>query len=372
MRIVLVGHSLIYGGAETQMIVLARELAARGHKVAIYTLEDNNPRAGELEHSGVAIVADRKRWRFDLGVILRLREYLRRFQADIVQGFLLNGNLYARLAAAGTGIPALNSERNDNYRLPLGQRIGLFLTSHLAAGVVANSHAGARFAKSLFRLSGDRVHVAWNGLDPILIDARLASSAADVKREYFASRSVKVACLVGMIRPQKDYALALRVAETLTLMNPEWRVLFVGDCLPQTSHYKDEIMRLRRKLSLEGRAVFAGLRPDVVEIVSQCDVLFSTSLYEGFPNVVLEAMAAGTPVVSTAYSDIRLILPEPWQVVENRDPSMLAEAILRAESERISLARKQRDWVEANATISRAVDRLEDIYCRYTRPMPAR
>ena len=76
---------------------------------------------------------------------------------------------------------------------------------------------------------------------------------------------------------------------------------------------------------------FAGLRRDVLDIIRQSNVLFSTSLHEGFPNVVIEAMSCGTPVVSTDYSDIRLILPNEWQVVGSRNPSDLADAVIRSD-----------------------------------------
>lgn len=65
MRIVLVISNLIHGGAETQVIAMSRELARRGHAVAIYTLNCDNPRAIELDGSGVELVVDQKRLKLD-------------------------------------------------------------------------------------------------------------------------------------------------------------------------------------------------------------------------------------------------------------------------------------------------------------------
>jgi glycosyltransferase involved in cell wall biosynthesis len=113
---------------------------------------------------------------------------------------------------------------------------------------------------------------------------------------------------------------------------------------------------------------FTGARADAPAIVAQSDVLFMTSCREGFPNVVLEAMVLGVPVVSTDYSDIRRILPRPSQVVASRAPDDIAWAILDAYGERDALAREQRSWARSHASIEKAALELERVYQRYVRP----
>jgi glycosyltransferase involved in cell wall biosynthesis len=365
MRIVFVISALIYGGAETQVIALSRELVLRGHAVTIYTLNSDNPRANELHGSGVSIISDQKETKLDIDLIFRLRRYVKQYRADIVQGFLFEGDFYARVAAARTGIPTFSSERNDNYVLNSNQRIALKVTRKLASGVIANTYAGSGFAQKLHRFPSDRVHVVWNGVDLEVIEKKLGSSVTDYRQEFFGSDPVKIACLTGNIKPQKDYLLALRVAEQLMRDQSTWRVLFVGERVSEADAYFDQVMANCRELGLEGRVRFSGLRKDVPEIMSQCDVIFSTSLHEGFPNVVLEAMAVGTPVASTKYSDIQRILPNAWQVVESREPSDIVAAIVRADCERDEISRQQREWLEANATIATSAARLVGIYRQY-------
>jgi glycosyltransferase involved in cell wall biosynthesis len=369
MRILFVVNKLIFGGAETQLIALSAELSRRGHDVAIYTLQRDNPRLGEVASTGVQVIEDQKRQKLDLALLWRLRRFIRDYRPDIVQGILVDGNLHARLAAAGTGVPALNSERNDNYQWPLQHRIGVWLTRGLAAGLVANSHAGARFAQQRFKLPDANVHVVWNGIDPTAVERR-ASAAVDPRVEFFGRSDIKVACLVGMIRPAKDYHLALAVAERLHAVDGSWRVLFVGDSNPQTDHYKSTVMTAAKGLVDRGLVSFAGLRKDVPAIVRHANVLFSTSIHEGFPNVVLEAMAVGTPVICTEFSDIRRILPCDWQVVGARDAAALSAAIVRADNERNDIAERQLNWVREHGTISRAADRLEATFRLYVRAAP--
>jgi glycosyltransferase involved in cell wall biosynthesis len=378
VKILYVISELTLGGAQKQLVELARQLAARGHEIKIYTLNDDVPRRAELAGSGVELIVDQKQSRLDLAVLRRLRAAILAWRPDVVHGFLFDGHLYSRIAAAGTGIPVLNSERSHGYRLSPLQHVAHRLTRTLARGVVANTHAGAAFAQRLFALPAGDVHVVWNGVRVEDLE-RSARTAVDYRFRFFGQRDVRVACLVGAIKPAKDYHLALQTAARLIAADPAWRVLFIGDRLAasgryrpnrgsDTGDYKDSVLGHYERLDLSEKIKFAGLRTDVPAIVRQCDVLYVTSGHEGFPNVVLEAMALGVPVVSTEYSDIRRILPCEWQVVAERSPQALADAVLRAARERDAVATRQRQWVLANATVELAAAGLERIYEKYARP----
>jgi len=131
--------------------------------------------------------------------------------------------------------------------------------------------------------------------------------------------------------------------------------------------YKQMVMEEYQRIGRHDRIRFAGERKDVPAIVKQCDVLFMTSRWEGFPNVVLEAMVLGTPVASTEYSDIRYILPRPEQVVASRKPEDIARAIVAADADREALAAEQKRWVRTHASIETVTRELEVVYGRYVR-----
>ena len=102
-------------------------------------------------------MVDNKRGKLDFGVLRRLRRYMRKFRADLLHGFLYDGNIYARVAAIGSGVPVLNSERSDDYVLRPSQVWPHRLTKHLADGVVANTRTGRDFAQRLFGLPDHRM-----------------------------------------------------------------------------------------------------------------------------------------------------------------------------------------------------------------------
>jgi len=379
MRVLFVISDLGFHGAQKQVVELARELARNGHEVAIYTLNDDAPRAAELAGTGVEVVVDQKRSKLDPRVLWRLRRKIVDWRADIVHGFLFDGDIYVRIAGAGTGAVVLNSERSDNYTISRTQKVAHALTKPLVRGVVANSRSGSAFAQKLYGYRADCMHVVWNGMR-IEEFERKACTDRDYRREFFGDAPVRIACMIGHIKPAKDYPLALDTAAALVRQSPEWRVLFLGDSLnatlggyavgrdADTSDYKRMVMEHFQRLDLGDKVVFAGARSDAPAILAQCDVQLMTSRWEGFPNVVLEGMVLGVPVVSTEYSDIRHILPRPSQVVASRRPEELARAIVEAWLDRDAIAAEQKRWVRAHASIENVTRELERVYASYLPP----
>lgn len=363
MKVFTVLNSLIYGGAETQVISLSDGIIRAGGEVTVYTLDTNNPRLPEAIAKGITVIQDRKRAKLDFALLRRLRGEILRSRPDIVHGYLFDGNLYACLAAAGTGVPVICSERADNYSLNRNQWLGSRLFRHLSKGLIANSYSGAEFARKNYGYNKNDVSVVWNAIDLARIDAIGARSRPEeIRHTIFGTTRVKIACLVGNLRKVKDYDLAIKVAKYLTDSHTDWRVILIGGKTRDEKAYGDEIERMFKDHFESGKARLLGLRTDVIDLLFSADVLYSTSVNEGFPNAVLEAMAVGLPVVSTMYSDIDLILPRPMQVNKSRCAGDIAQAILDAYELRAEISIEQRRWVESNCTTGSATKKLLNTY----------
>lgn len=377
MKILIVNSGLRHGGAETQIIYLCHAFVRMGHEVALYLLTPEADRVAELPKE-VHVEQGRKSSPFDFSEVMRLRRFIQRWRPDVVKGFLFDANFYARLAGVGTGIPVINGERNDGYELNRNQKLAHYPTRMLAKAVVANTHAGRAFAQRLFGIHESRTHVVWNGIDLIKVQSFLPSADQKqaLRRDLFGEGDFKVVVVVGTIRRSKDHMLALKVCKALQHSDEGWRFMFVGDAPTGFGHYrskaaseearyKQEVFDYVDRQCLNASVVFTGKRDDAIKLIAAADVLLSTSLHEGFPNVVLEAMAAGTPVVSTAYSDITRILPFQWQVSQARDAQSLAQCVRHAYADHDVVSAAQRAFVEREATVDISAQRMIEVFQKY-------
>lgn len=369
MNIVNVITSLSFGGAETQVINLSKELVSQGHRVTIITTTNFAPRSAELEGSGVTLICLDKKRKFDVALILKLRRALRDIKPDIVHAYLYDAEFFTRLASIGLGCPVINSERNDEYQLNLNQKVGHLSTRFLVNGVIANSYAGYEHAKKKYpKQVKNNLHVVWNGIDVERVMRRVEESNLELKKELFPNDSgIKLAVMVASIKHQKNHELALEVANELVNRNEAWRVVFVGDELVDSkTEHKAKIFNLYNQLNCKDKVIFLGNRKDVVEILHQTDISFLTSHHEGFPNTVLESMAVGTPVVTTGFSDIQKIAVKPWLVNEDNSARSFVDTLVKAENNRVELSKESAEWVLNNCDIKIAAKNLINVYRTYS------
>src|SRR5262245_43863193 len=327
MKILFVVSGLGGHGAEDQVILLSKELARLGHRSAIYCLSRRTERLHELDGSGVDVLVDNKRGPLDPAVLWRLRRHVRRSRPDLVHAFGFDADVYSRITGLGAGMAVLNSERTDDQRVSRVQRLGYGLTSYFCDGVVANTRAGAEFARRLHRLGEDRIDVLWNIIDLQAIDARIARSLHPA-HEIFPGPGSKRLCMVASIRPVNDHPLALRTLKRLAEQDPSWRLICVGEEPDDDSGYRAQVLAERDRLGLEPFVQFVGHRSDVVELIASSDLLLVTSRHGGFPLVALEAMASNTAVVSTDWGEVRRLLPFPEQIPASRAEADIAAAVM--------------------------------------------
>lgn len=365
MRVAFVVHSLGTGGSERQVITLARGLASRGHAITVFTLRGGGTLERELEQTAVTCVAPShgRRW-YQPAELLALVRKVRRFRPDVVHSYLVDPNLLVTILRPFLGAGHLvwgvrDAGEGRYHRFSALTFRATCVAARIPDLIIANSEAGRRYHVQR-GYPANKVVVIENG-----IDGRMYQPDAVERDRVRAAWGIAHAdLLVGMVArldPLKDHDTFLRAAGELAREDTSLRFVCVGSVGgPQLVALEERA----RSLGLGGRLVCTGERDDLAAVYSALDVACLSSLSEGFPNVVAEAMACGTPCVVTDVGDAAAIVEGSGVVVPPGDAHALATG-LRSLAELVredpeSLAAAARSRILRDYSVERLVDRTHD------------
>jgi glycosyltransferase involved in cell wall biosynthesis len=367
--IAIVISNLEFGGAQQQIVALANNLDPGQFKVHVISLAEFVPLASSLK-----IPADRqhiiaKRWKYDITVPFRLALFLRSINAGIVHGFLFDAEIACRLAAKLAGVPiCIGSERNCDYTRSKIQLLAYRITKSLQTSCIANTNAGASFNSKLLGYPMEHYAVVHNGVNTRLF--RPASGRAIRERHDIGEDDIVIG-VFGSFKAQKNHKLFFRMAAALAASFENLRFLLVGDQLHGGIHgsdrYKEEVNELVDELAIRHLCVFAGNQDQVAEYYRACDLTVLSSDHEGMPNVVLESLASGVPVVATDVSDNKLLLPdgEVGFLVPKKDLEQLTERVSILIEDRDLLQRMSERsvvWIEENFSAQKMAQKMAQAY----------
>ena len=368
VRVLLLVSSLEFGGAERQVVHLANHLSPDRFDVSICSLSPYVPLATDLRDREHRLHIVARRSRFDLGVVGRVAELMERLRTDIVHGFLFDAEMIGRLAARSAHVPVvIASERNSNYRIPWLHWCGQHLTRSLFDVMIANSEAGKQFNMRMLGIPASRIEVIRNGVDT---DRFRPGEATALRTELNLPDNAFVVGMVARFKRQKNHGVFLRMAQKVLERIPNAWFICVGeplrDNLQGAEDYHREMRDLIGTLGLERRCLLLGNRMDMPDVYRALDVAVLTSLREGTPNVLLEAMATGVPVVASDVADNRLVVPdkEAGFIVPPNDVDetarCVAELVDSALRERMGAAGRR--WVQTHFSLDALTRQTQQVY----------
>lgn len=305
------------GGAERQLSMLAVEQSSRGYDVHLGIrrggVYEDMVRGSRVvvhflgDHRGISPL-----------LLAGIKSLLRKVKPDVVQTWLPQMDIVGGMATLWKSIPWIASERASGFAY---QHMGLqalirgLLIRH-ASAVVANSADGAEHWRGKLLAAG-RVFQVSNAVDVDAIrDAQswfITSNAKAIKKNIL---------VVGRLDREKAVEVIIEAFSRIS-NRQDYRVLIIGDG-PLHSNLKTLISRLR----LNGHIVMIPYRSDWWGLLKAATAVVSMSRYEGQPNVILEAMAAGCPLVVSDIPGHRQLLNEDSAIlVEPDNPIALASAL---------------------------------------------
>ena len=365
--VVHVAESAGWAGGEVYLQQVARALDRERFELRVIAPEEG-PLVPRLRGLGVeTMVVPLAR---SLGSPAPLRDLARRLRAmrpSIVQSHGARTNFYARLACRIASVPHhVSTVHNSLYDYPVGKarRAAYVLvdrmTARLSAVIVCVAESLARDLIERSRVPAARVVVIPNGVDL----ARFDPAAADGRRlrRELALGDGPVIGIVGRMTPQKSHADFIAAFARTRRRAPTARALLVGDGPLRGAVEVDVQAR-----ALGDACVFAGVRDDVPECLAAATVVALSSVSEGFPFTVLEAMAMARPLAATAVNGVTEIVAHGTNglLVPPRSPELLGDALATLLEDPVraaALGNAGRKTVETRYALATMIERLTGVY----------
>jgi glycosyltransferase involved in cell wall biosynthesis len=290
-------------------------------------------------------------------VVGNLRRLLKEWKTDLVHAHLPSAGILARMVSP---VPVVYTEHNMARSYQRSTRLLNRLTYARNAAITAVSDA---VAKSVADYPGPGVMTVPNGV--ALVDDPVAASQA--RAELDLSPDDALVVHVGNIRPGKGHDMLIDATIELLRLRPDVTVVSIG-----AEKYPGDLERLRdktRKAGVGKRLLFLGRRPDALSFILAADVYVNPAEVEGLPVTILEALAAGRPVVATAVGGVPSVIHDRrnGHLVPARSPQALARAIAEvlADPEQAEqMGRAAVATVAEEYGLEPMIRKFEDIYRR--------
>lgn len=290
-----------------------------------------------------------------LPAFIRLIKLIRQLRPSIIHSLLFRANILGRLAGSIIGTPIIISsirviEVDRRYKHLIDR-----LTSPLVHKYLAVTEAIRKFTLEQVKIPADKIVTIYNGIEENRI---LHNKPHDFK----LNREFRNVALIGRFSKQKGHSILIKALQFVVLHEPNIRVYFFGEG-PDEVRTKQMVVHK----GLNGYVTFMGVVKDIIPYISQMDMIILPSLWEGLPNVLLEAMAAGLPVVASRINGIDEVVVDGKTGIlcKPGDPQSLAEALLKLLADRglaEAMGREGKNRALKNFTINKTVNDTETIY----------
>jgi glycosyltransferase involved in cell wall biosynthesis len=355
--------SLVAGGSEMYAYTIAANLDAARYSSFMCALDQGGPLEPDIESSRIPYLIMNRRPGLELSLMWRLYRLFKKHRPAVVHTHHFNQLFYSALGARLAGARIVHTEHSVEYLKNRRYRIALRLLSVLCDKVIAIGSDGRRVLASHVGIPERKLVVMRAGVNL----AAFRESRGDARKALGISDSSPVVAIIARLFPEKNHKLLLAAFKQVTRrisgakLLPA-KLLIVGEGV-EKQVIADEISRL----DLAGSVELMGVRRDVARILAASDLFVLSSDREGLPIAVLEAMAAGRPVVATSVGDLPAIVRdgETGLLVPAKNEARLAEAICLVLSQPelgAEMGLKGRRSVEENYSVESMIARIEELY----------
>ena len=368
VRVVHLIPNLDTGGAEVMLARLVAAVDRSRIQSVVVSMTDAGPVGQAIVSGGTAVVSlGMSRGRLNVAGFGRLVALLRRLKPDVLQTWLYHADVTGLVAAKCAGVRhvAWNIRCAEidvcdcSVLLRSVIRVAAWM-SRWPSVIVSNSQAG-RAAHQRLGYAADRWTIIPNGLDTDQFRPS-PSARSEVRHELGLPEDTPLVGMLARFHPIKDHETFVRAAALVAQRRQDVRFVLAGRGVGSN----ERLRALIEQLGLRGRVHLFDERRDVPRLLAGFDVAVMSSMSEGFPTVIAEAMACGTPCVATDVGDARMIIGDAGVVVPPREPAALAAGIAQMieldSTSAASLRCSVRDAIVSRFAIARIATQYAELW----------
>ncbi len=372
VRLLELRNTYKWGGGPDKTILLSAEKhdASRVSVVVVYIRDvlDHEFQITEMAKGrGLTYYEVPESGKFDLRVLRALREIIIRHDINMIHGHDYKSDLFAYLIRKFMWRRPMALVSTAHAWVMLGKKGELYRQLDLSL-MKRFDHlfAVSQATKDEMLDAGipdSKISVLYNGIDTETWSREHVQTT--LRDELGIPPSSPVIGYVGRIMPEKDLETWIRSAAIVAKQYPQATFVLVGEGRDGTT--LDGLKALAASLGIADQLIFPGFRRDLPQVYAAFDVFVMSSLREGLPNSILEAMALGVPVVTTDVAGAKELVAneETGFVVDQKDFNHLASSILKIldqDSVRLQMGQAGRHRVETQFSFLQRLRRIEDLY----------
>lgn len=363
MKLVIQNMSRVWGGNEKWLSILAQGLSARGHDVIVSCPKGEvRNRIAEL---GIQTTAARPRGVVDFVSGLWFAAWLRSERPDVIVLTSWHSIAWSALAARVARGPRIVVRQGIVRRAPSRGARALVLRKKIDAMIVNSPEIKREWLASAPSFDPDKVHVVLNAIESRV--AQRDQHQRNLRNELGVADDELLIGSAGNLFKRKGFDMLLRAFASLNI--ERGRIVIAGDGIE-----RENLRSLAKELGIEARVHWLGRRSDAADVIAGLDIFILSSSNEGMANVMLEAMAGGTPVIAFDISGVRTALgqttdrPVAGWVVPMNDAKALGHTIaqvshlIRSRAEEVQARVAEATWrIENWFGTDRMIDECERI-----------
>lgn len=345
------------GGAEMMLYRLVERLDKTKYDIVVVSIVPLGKVAEKISRLGIKVISLEMKSKLDVLVVIRFIRLLKKNKPMILHCFLFHANLLGRIVGKLVRVPVIiSSIRSINIGGGIREK-ALKYTDVFSDATTTVSHVAAEHIIRNGIVSEDKLRVIYNGIDVSLIGNKRNDNN---RRE---TNGPFLLITVGRLHESKGYPFLIQSASILKEKGYKFKWLIAGD-----GELKPTLEQLVTDYNIEDSITLLGLRDDVPQLLCSSDIFVLSSLWEGLPGVIIEAMAAGLPVVATNVGGTPELVEDGINgfLVPPANPTMMADAIEKlfkmSEEGRRKMGEMGREIVKEKFTVDKMVSNHEQLY----------